>query len=46
MTGPLSRGDRAVVERHLEALARDPALHGLYRSLAAATEALVRQKGA
>jgi len=46
MTGPLSRGDRAVVERHLEALARDPALHSLYATLAAATEALVRQKGA
>jgi predicted short-subunit dehydrogenase-like oxidoreductase (DUF2520 family) len=46
MTGPLSRGDRAVVERHLEVLARDPALQALYRSLAAATEALVRQKGA
>jgi len=46
MTGPLSRGDRAVVERHLEALARDPALHALYASLAAATDALVRQRGA
>ncbi len=46
MTGPLSRGDRTVVERHLEALARDPALHDLYRALAAATEALLRQRGA
>ena len=46
MTGPLSRGDRAVVERHLEALARDPALRALYASLAAATDALVRQRGA
>jgi predicted short-subunit dehydrogenase-like oxidoreductase (DUF2520 family) len=34
MTGPLSRGDRVVVERHLEALARDPALHSLYVALA------------
>ena len=46
MTGPLSRGDRAVVERHLEALARDPALRSLYESLAAATDVLVRQRGA
>jgi predicted short-subunit dehydrogenase-like oxidoreductase (DUF2520 family) len=46
MTGPLSRGDRAVVERHLQALAREPALHSLYAALASATEALVRQKGA
>ena len=46
MTGPLTRGDRAVVDAHLEALARDPVLHSLYVSLAAATEALVRQKGA
>jgi predicted short-subunit dehydrogenase-like oxidoreductase (DUF2520 family) len=46
MTGPLSRGDQAVVERHLQALGSDPALRSLYASLAAATEALVRQRGA
>jgi len=46
MTGPLSRGDRAVVDGHLRALAREPGLHSLYAALAAATEALVRQRGA
>ncbi len=46
MTGPLTRGDRAVVDRHLEALARDPTLHALYEALSAATEGLVREKGA
>jgi predicted short-subunit dehydrogenase-like oxidoreductase (DUF2520 family) len=46
MTGPLSRGDEAVVQRHLQSLARDPALQSLYASLTAATEALLRQRGA
>jgi predicted short-subunit dehydrogenase-like oxidoreductase (DUF2520 family) len=46
MTGPLTREDRGVVNAHLEALARDPALHSLYEALAAATDALVRQRGA
>jgi predicted short-subunit dehydrogenase-like oxidoreductase (DUF2520 family) len=34
LTGPVARGDVATVQAHLEALARDPALAGLYRSLA------------
>ncbi len=33
-TGPVARGDRAIVERHLAALAADPALHDLYLQLA------------
>ncbi|HUJ12318.1 MAG TPA: DUF2520 domain-containing protein [Thermoanaerobaculia bacterium] len=33
-TGPAARGDRAVLERHLEALQRDPAVAELYRILA------------
>ncbi len=33
LTGPLKRGDVATVERHLAALATEPALAGLYRSL-------------
>ena len=35
LTGPLARGDIATVERHLDALARDPTLAALYRALAA-----------
>jgi predicted short-subunit dehydrogenase-like oxidoreductase (DUF2520 family) len=46
MTGPASRGDRPVVERHLRALARDPELMALYEALGSATERLVREKGA
>jgi len=35
LTGPIARGDIATVERHLDALARDPDLATLYRALAA-----------
>lgn len=34
LTGPLARGDGNTIERHLEALASEPALAELYRSLA------------
>lgn len=34
LTGPVARGDVATVERHLQALKRDPALLELYRQLA------------
>jgi predicted short-subunit dehydrogenase-like oxidoreductase (DUF2520 family) len=34
LTGPLQRGDIATLERHLHALAADPATEQLYRSLA------------
>jgi predicted short-subunit dehydrogenase-like oxidoreductase (DUF2520 family) len=38
LTGPIARGDRAVVESHLAALRRDlPDLEPLYRTLAEAT---------
>jgi predicted short-subunit dehydrogenase-like oxidoreductase (DUF2520 family) len=46
MTGPASRGDGEVVERHLRALARDPALQSLYDALRAATERVLRENGA
>ena len=35
LTGPVARGDVGTVERHLDALARDPALRTLYRALGA-----------
>ena len=35
LTGPVARGDVGTVERHLDALARDPALRALYRALGA-----------
>ncbi|MDA0352289.1 MAG: DUF2520 domain-containing protein [Chloroflexi bacterium] len=35
LTGPVARGDVETVRRHLQSLAGDPALHGLYRRLGA-----------
>jgi predicted short-subunit dehydrogenase-like oxidoreductase (DUF2520 family) len=40
LTGPVARGDVATVERHLRALAADPALLDLYRRLGAELLAL------
>ncbi len=40
LTGPVARGDVATVERHLAALASDPALLNLYRRLGAELVAL------
>jgi predicted short-subunit dehydrogenase-like oxidoreductase (DUF2520 family) len=34
LTGPAARGDRGTIERHLEALRKDPELQSLYRALA------------
>lgn len=42
LTGPIQRGDRATVNRHLEALAATPELAGLYRALGRRTLALAR----
>jgi predicted short-subunit dehydrogenase-like oxidoreductase (DUF2520 family) len=45
LTGPIARGDRATVERHLEALAEHaPELVDAYRALAERTVALARSK--
>jgi predicted short-subunit dehydrogenase-like oxidoreductase (DUF2520 family) len=45
LTGPIARGDRATVERHLEALrASAPELLELYRALAERTEALAEAR--
>jgi predicted short-subunit dehydrogenase-like oxidoreductase (DUF2520 family) len=43
LTGPIRRGDRATVERHLAALPAD--LQGLYRALGLRTVALARRVG-
>ena len=40
ITGPASRGDEGTIERHLEALKRDPELQRLYRLLAERTKLL------
>lgn len=46
LTGPISRGDVATVQKHLDALAvRAPALLPLYRSLGLRTVRLARRKG-
>lgn len=45
LTGPISRGDRATVERHLEALAAFPLTSAAYRVLAEATIPLALEKG-
>jgi predicted short-subunit dehydrogenase-like oxidoreductase (DUF2520 family) len=46
LTGPVARGDVGTVERHLAALAaRVPELVELYRTLAARTVVVARQKG-
>lgn len=46
ITGPASRGDQGTIERHLEALKRDPELQRLYRLLAERTKLLNPNKEA
>src|SRR2546425_609112 len=46
ITGPASRGDQGTIERHLEALRRDPELQRLYRLLADRTKLLSATKEA
>jgi predicted short-subunit dehydrogenase-like oxidoreductase (DUF2520 family) len=46
ITGPASRGDQGTIERHLEALKRDPELQRLYRLLAERTKRLNSKKEA
>ena len=46
ITGPASRGDQGTIERHLEALKRDPELQRLYRLLADRTKLLNPSKEA
>jgi predicted short-subunit dehydrogenase-like oxidoreductase (DUF2520 family) len=46
ITGPASRGDQGTIERHLEALKRDPELQRLYRLLADRTKLLNPNKEA
>ena len=45
LTGPIVRGDHETVRRHLEALAADPLMAAVYRSLAEATAALLAREG-
>ncbi|GAB4510484.1 MAG: hypothetical protein Tsb0020_27730 [Haliangiales bacterium] len=45
LTGPIRRGDRATVARHVEALADDPALTALYRLLGRRALGLARAGG-
>jgi predicted short-subunit dehydrogenase-like oxidoreductase (DUF2520 family) len=45
LTGPIERGDAAVVERHLDALGDAPELARLYRGTARRVWALAVQKG-
>ena len=44
LTGPIVRGDHEIVRRHLDALASDPLLAEVYRSLAEATAALLARE--
>ena len=46
ITGPASRGDEGTIERHLEALKRDPELQRLYQLLADRTKLLNPNKEA
>jgi predicted short-subunit dehydrogenase-like oxidoreductase (DUF2520 family) len=46
ITGPASRGDEGTIERHLEALKRDPELRRLYQLLADRTKLLNPNKEA
>jgi predicted short-subunit dehydrogenase-like oxidoreductase (DUF2520 family) len=46
ITGPASRGDQGTIERHLEALKRDPQLQRLYQLLADRTKLLNPNKEA
>jgi hypothetical protein len=43
LTGPLARGDRRTVERHLAALAGDP-FHAVYSSFVAAHRVTAREE--
>ena len=45
LTGPLVRGDAATVRAHVAALAGDPVTHDAYRTLGAATLALLAARG-
>ena len=46
LTGPIARGDHAVVKRQLEALAAwDPRIAAIYRQLGAVTVELAREQG-
>ncbi|WP_428261629.1 DUF2520 domain-containing protein [Haliangium sp.] len=45
LSGPIRRGDRATVARHLEVLAGDPEISALYRVLARRTVGLARACG-
>jgi predicted short-subunit dehydrogenase-like oxidoreductase (DUF2520 family) len=44
LTGPMVRGDHDTVRRHLDALAADPLLAEVYRTLAEATTALLARR--
>ena len=44
LTGPMVRGDHDTVRRHLDALAADPLLADVYRTLAEATTALLARR--
>ena len=46
ITGPASRGDEGTIERHLEALKKDPELQRLYQLLADRTKHLMTNKEA
>ena len=46
ITGPASRGDQGTIQRHVEALKRDPELQRLYRLLAERTKLLTPKKEA
>jgi predicted short-subunit dehydrogenase-like oxidoreductase (DUF2520 family) len=45
LTGPIARGDAAVVARHLEALAGWPAIATLYRTTASRVAEVAAEKG-
>lgn len=45
LTGPIRRGDAGTVERHLAAVASDPAIAALYRELASRTTHLAEAAG-
>jgi predicted short-subunit dehydrogenase-like oxidoreductase (DUF2520 family) len=44
ITGPASRGDEGTIQRHLEALKKDPELQRLYQLLADRTKDLAPKK--
>lgn len=45
LTGPIARGDVGVVSAHLDALAKRPALAGMYRALSARAVEVARRQG-